>query len=180
MTTLYSKDYKVTNLIKEIVTMALFEQDQAQQAVAAPPPGVQNPNPVPPAPPAPPDAQVQQPPPQAAPVTMTLDSMIERLNVIRGGKSFTDPEIYGMLTGFYKKLTPDQLSSIEQFLGDLSRIVVNVGNSTESQPQTDSPDSSGGAPPIGANPAGAQAPIGANPAAVGAPAPGGATPGGMM
>jgi len=153
------------NLIKEAVTLALFEQDQAP--MVAPP--VANAGAVPPAAPAAPEAQnqVPQPPPgspdQAQQPLMTIDSMIERLNVVRGGKSFTDPEVYGQIVTYFKKITPEQNQIIDQFLQDISRIMVNVRTGTQ-EPVADQTGQPAGAPPA---PGGApQAPIAPSPGAM--------------
>lgn len=131
------REFKLANLIKEAVTLALYEQKlhEADPNMMAPPtaPPQQNAGPVPPAPQQPPMEQAADPmaaPPQQN-QPLTVDTMIERLNVIRGGRSFTDPEIYGQLTTFFKRLAPEQIQGIDQFLQDLSKIVVNV----EQQPQ---------------------------------------------
>jgi hypothetical protein len=170
------RNLRLENLIKEAVTLALFEQQPVAQpqAVAA--------NPVPPAPPAPaPDMTAQLPPEepvapqdQAPPAQqMTIDSMIERLNVIRGGKSFTDPEVYGQLVSYFKKITPEQNQVIDQYLQDVSRIMINVragisaeDEQTPQQTQGLQPPNSGGTQPT----PGGQPPISAGAGAT-APAP---------
>lgn len=172
------REFRLRNLIKEAVTLALFEQATLKENdpnMMQPP--QQNAGAVPPPPPAPPQDQ-QQPPPgqdpnaQQGQQPLTVDSMIERLNVIRGGRSFTDPEIYGQFVSYFKTLAPEQLQTIDQYLQDISKIVVNVeqqgGQQQQQQP---------GAPPAQNN-GGQQAPISPNP---GATAPGGASapPGGM-
>jgi hypothetical protein len=100
---------------------------------------------------------------------MTIDTMIERLNVIRGGKSFTDPEVYGQIVTYFKKMTPEQNQVIDQYLQDISKIMVNVRTGN----QTDAPDQAGGAAPPGGGGA-PQAPISPGQGAVAA-APAGAT-----
>lgn len=167
------------NLIKEAVTLALYEQDQAPQM--APPPAP-NAGAVPPPPPAGPEAQNQppQPPPgspdQAQQPPMTIDSMIERLNVIRGGKSFTDPEVYGQVVTYFKKITPEQNQIIDQFLADVSRIMVNVRTGTQ-EPVSDQTGQPGAPPAPGGSP---QAPISPSAGAVSpAGAGAGATPPGV-
>lgn len=174
------RTFRLENMIKEAVTLALYEQGQQPPAAPA------NAGPVPPPAPPPPPEQNQPPVPQPQDGTppdqaqgqpqMTIDSMIERLNVIRGGKSFTDPEVYGQLVTYFKKITPEQNQVIDQYLQDISRIMVNVRTGNTDQ----APDQSG-APPAAPPPSGgAQAPIspgaGASPPA---PVGGGATPGGM-
>ena len=113
----------LTNLVNEAIVQILSEQD------AMAPAGV-------PAPMEPP-ADVSAPTPEAAPATtkeFTVDDMIERLNVIRGGRSFTDPEVYGQLVTFFKKQNDEQKQSIEQFLIEIGKIVINV-NEQESPPE---------------------------------------------
>lgn len=163
---------KLENLIKEAVTLALFEQDQQPMA---------NPGPVPP--PAPPGPPEQNQPPQPQPGTdpnqgnqpaMTIDSMIERLNVIRGGKSFTDPEVYGQLVSYFKKMTPDQNQVIDQYLQDISKIMISVrtgGDDAQNADQAGQPPAQNNASP--------QAPISPGQGAV-APAPAPATSPGVV
>lgn len=160
------KKIKLENLLKEMVTLALFEQMQAGQMQQPPPPAVPTPpppqNPPTNAPAASPEEQApqNQPYPQEE---LTLDTMIERLNVIRGGKSFTDPEIYGQLTTYFKTLTPESKSMLDSFLQNVSKIMVNVrqnpeeGNSPETNPgnagaQNTPPPPTSGMPPTGTSP----------------------------
>lgn len=163
---------KLENLIKEAVTLALYEQDQQP---------VTNAGPVPPPAPAPPPEQNQPPqPPPGSPdqqaqqqQPMTIDSMIERLNVIRGGKSFTDPEVYGQIVTYFKKITPDQNQVIDQYLQDISRIMVNVrtGNDEAQAPDQaagQAPPAQSGAPQAPISPGGgAVAPAGGAPTSPG-------------
>lgn len=60
----------------------------------------------------------------------TVDTMIEKLNIIRGGKSFTDPEIYGRLVNFFKTLDEDSKLKFENFLNELVKAVVNLDQNT--------------------------------------------------
>jgi hypothetical protein len=85
--------------------------------------------------------------------------MIERLNVIRGGRSFTDPEVYGQLVSFFKTLSDEQKTAMEKFLMDLGKIVINV-NDQEEPPGT---EASSVPPALPTTPAAAPAP--ATPAA---------------
>lgn len=133
------RTFKIENLIKETVTLALFEQEQGMAGNVAPPPPPINGNPVPPSAPMPPDNQLAPPPQQSQPanaqaVELTLDSMIERLNVIRGGKSFSDPEIYGQLTSYFKTLSPQDKTMLDSFLQNVSKIMVNVRSGVEEEP----------------------------------------------
>lgn len=139
----------LSGLINEAIVQILSEQD-----AAAPPMGM-------PAPAAPP-ADVSAPPspeaPAGQPKEFTVDDMIERLNVIRGGRSFTDPEVYGQLVTFFKKQTEEQKTSIEQFLVEIGKIVINV-NDQEAPPETSA------APPATPPPATEAPPVPPAPAA---------------
>lgn len=172
------REFRLQNLIKETITLALYEQKMLKENdpnMVQPP--QQNAGPVPPPAPAAPQDQ-QQPPPgqdpnaQQGQQPLTVDSMIERLNVIRGGRSFTDPEIYGQFVSYFKKLTPEQLQTIDQYLQDISKIVVNVEQQGEQQQQQP------GAPPPQNN-GGQQAPISPN-GGGGAPQGGASAPPGGM
>lgn len=126
-------------LVNEAVYQILQEQDIAG---AAPPAGV--PAPMTPSP------DVSAPPsPEGQPKEFTVDDMIERLNVIRGGRSFTDPEVYGQLVTFFKTQTDEQKTGIEQFLIEIGKIVINVNDQEKPAEQDVSavPPSTPGAPP---------------------------------
>lgn len=161
------RKFKLENLIKEAVTLALFEQQPAPQspapAPAAPPPPVTGQNMAPSQPPQAPEEQM--PPAGTSPpgTELTLDNMIERLNIIRGGKSFTDPEIYGQLTSYFKTLSPETKQTIDQFLQSVSKIMVNVRSGVtddsamgqETVPTMTTPTPGAGVqPPISASPQG--------------------------
>lgn len=138
------------NLIEEAVINVLAEQD----AMGAPPP------PAPAPPPAAPDPN-QAPPPddqQQDAGEFTVDDMIERLNVIRGGRSFTDPEVYGQLVTYFKGLAADQKQALLNFLVELGKIVINV-NDQDKPANKEAQQSQPPAPPS------------APPAAQGSPAP---------
>src|SRR5512135_3437200 len=88
----------LTYLLTEAVSML---KEQAPPVSAAPPPM--------PTPPATvtgaPQTGAENPagaPGEAKP--FTVDEMIERLNVVRSGKSFSDPEVYGQLTSYFKSM----------------------------------------------------------------------------
>lgn len=162
------KNLKIQNLIKEVVTLALYEQDQAMAGASAPQAA---PAAAPAAPPAPPgmgmspqipeDPNAQQAPPPNGTEELTLDSMIERLNVIRGGKSFTDPEIYGQLTSYFKTLQPEQKTIIDTFLQSVSKVMIDVrqGGNGEQPPAPDAAPQNAGQAPI--TPQATPAPAGA-------------------
>lgn len=113
------KNY-LQSLINEAVTQIFSEQDAGAAPVGMPAPAA-------------PPADVSAPPSPETPATgqpkeFTVDDMIERLNVIRGGRSFTDPEVYGQLVTFFKKQNDEQKNQIQQFLIEIGKIVINVND----------------------------------------------------
>lgn len=129
----------LTNLITEAVVIALYEQEQAQQ-FAPPPPAAG-------APPSPEETnQLTQdnpqntipsvpPVPGATAEQITLDMLIERINIIRGGKSFTDPEVYGQMTSYFKTMPIQERDVVHRFLLQVAKIVTS-----NTQEQTGQPD----------------------------------------
>lgn len=119
------------------------------------------PSPVPPAPAtntsmagAPPPATPGAPPGQdGQPKPFDVDAMIERMNIIRGGRSFADPEVYGQLTSYFKGLNETDKAVIDRFLQDVNKIVIQVdttqqvGGGGGAQPPVTPP---GGAAPAAA------------------------------
>lgn len=135
-------------LIQESIINVLAEQ---QPAPAAPPA----------APPAPPTVEPADP--NAAPQgeqPFNVDDMIERLNVIRGGRSFTDPEVYGQLVSYFKTLDEGSKEQMKSFLVELGKIVIDV-NQEEPTAQPQQTNAQPPAPP----PAPATAPAAPPPAA---------------
>lgn len=114
----------------------------------------------PPAPPAPdvtmtpqPGADGTQGPQGAKP--FTVDEMIERLNVVRSGKSFSDPEVYGQLTSYFKGLSEPDKAVIDKFLQGLGRVVIQVDSAEQgSQAGGQPPPPAPAAPTPGPAPAG--------------------------
>ncbi len=102
---------------KNILALSLFEAARALREQAAPPP---------PAAPAP-----ETEPSQGVPTddetgeALTLDHVLDRLNTIRSGKSFQDPEVYGKLTTLYKRITPEDKIKLNQQLRNIGAVVQN-------------------------------------------------------
>jgi hypothetical protein len=139
----------LSGLINEAIVQIISEQD----AAAAPAPvGM-------PAPAAPPVDASAPAEPTSNTTEFTVDDMIERLNVVRGGRSFTDPEVYGQLVTFFKTLNDEQKTSMQKFLMDLGKIVINV-NDQEAPPGGET-----SSVPPAMPPAPAAAPVPATPAA---------------
>lgn len=121
-------------LISEAVINVLAEQEQPAPA-PAPAPALA------PETPATSPSSANEPNPGSLPGAQpfTVDSMIERLNVIRGGRSFTDPEVYGRLVTYFKTLDDDSKAKLESFLVELGKIVIDVGQEAPKEPQDKAP-----------------------------------------
>lgn len=119
-------------LIKEAIIAIVAEQavDYQQQLAQAQPVAPQNPpvsnDATPPAPPAADPTAEQE---------VTVDSMIDKLNVIRGGTSFSDPEVYGQLTTFWNALPEDQRVNLDAQLNNVGKIVSIAEPNEAQQPQ---------------------------------------------
>lgn len=149
-------------LLTEAVRI-LKEQDPA--VPPAPGGSAVPPSPVPPAPAtngAPPAPAAPPVDPNAAPAAdakpFDVDSMIERLNVIRGGKSFADPEVYGQLTSFFKTLSDADKAAIDKFLQSIGKVVIQVDASQQGTTATAQPPMNQGPAPVAAAPTPAPAP----------------------
>lgn len=107
------------NLIKEAVLNVLKEQEPIVPTSAVPPatPGI-----------APETNGAETMTPDVAPQEeqFTAEAMVEKLNVLRGGRSFTDPEVFGRLTGFFNNLTDEQKSGLESTLTQLAQAVIGA------------------------------------------------------
>lgn len=155
---------------KRLLTAYLLEVQRILQEAPMPPASGGSavpPSPVAPAPatntaasmpPPPPVPGAVQPGQDGQPKPFDVDAMIERMNIIRGGRSFADPEVYGQLTSFFKGMSEADKAVVDKFLQDINRIVIQV----------DTTQQVGGGnmaqPPVG-QPSAAPAPAPAAPAA---------------
>lgn len=102
---------------------------------------------------------------------ITIDTIIDRFNVIRGGKSFNEPEVYGQLTNIWNALPEQEKISFEDFLTKLGEAVtgpaqpeqnaVNARTYQNSPPPQNNATGNAPAPSAPAAPAAAPAPGGA-------------------
>jgi hypothetical protein len=129
---------------RNIIALSLFNaakllREQEEVASAAPPP-----------PPA--TTETSQAPAEEAVVSpskniptgkggepLTVESMIERLNVIRAGKSFDDPEVFGQLTTLYKGLDDDMKTKVDSLLFNIGKIVQSVSDKPTTEPEAVTP-----------------------------------------
>lgn len=56
---------------------------------------------------------------------LTLEKMIDRVNIIRSGLSFEDPEVFGKLTALYKAMPSDEKIKFNKQLKDIGAVVQN-------------------------------------------------------
>lgn len=127
----------IKNLIQEAIINVLKEQEPIVPTSAVPPasPGI-----------APETNGVESMTPDVAPQEQdfTTELMVDKLNVLRGGKSFTDPEVFGRLTEFFNVLTDEQKGSLENMLTELGKAVIGAteeeaGLEDPEQQQTSAP-----------------------------------------
>jgi len=85
---------------------------------------------------------------------LTIENMIERFNVIRAGKSFDDPEVFGQLTTLYKAMEDDQKQKLDTLLWNIGKIVQNVADKTATPeaPPAPAPETPPAPPPEAAAP----------------------------
>jgi hypothetical protein len=140
----------VSNVLAEQAAQQA-EQQVAPVAAAQPPASLPAPTDV-----APVDPNAPAAPP--AQVAMSLDDLIEKLNLIRGGRSFTDPEVYTKMGEVFKTFTDQQKTNLD---ASLSKVIDVIVNPDEQQP----------APAPAAPPAQDQAPQNPPPAPQASPAP---------
>ena len=75
---------------------------------------------------------------------LTLDHILDRLNTIRSGKSFSDPEVYGKLTTLYKSMSSEDKIKFNQQLRNIGAIVQNqtpidLGSEAATPPAPETP-----------------------------------------
>jgi hypothetical protein len=66
---------------------------------------------------------------------LTVDVIIEKLDNIRGGKSLSDSEVYGKMTTLYNALSDQDKANLDNFLGQISEIVLQPQQKTSAASQ---------------------------------------------
>ncbi len=116
----------LSSLIKEAVVNVLAEQDLEQQPQMSSAPPQSRPSPQTNTM----DTDVQQPPEpqqqQQEEEEFTVEAMVDKLNILRGSRSFTDPEVFGRLTTFFNNLTDEQKNSVDWLLTELGRVAIDA------------------------------------------------------
>ncbi len=77
-------------------------------------------------------AQTPEQPQQPTDNNMTVDALVDQLNDIRSGRSFSDPESYSKLTAVFNGLDPN---SKPQFIGFLKQIADAVRPMNAAKPE---------------------------------------------
>lgn len=115
---------------KNILALSLFEAAKLLQEQEAPPAPAPTPDPAaatPSAAPVGPGAfGGEVPTDDETGEALTLDHILERLNTIRSGKSFQDPEVYGQLTTLYKNMPAEDKIKLNKQLKAIGSIVQNI------------------------------------------------------
>lgn len=101
---------------KNIIALSLFNaatvlKEQAEAPAAAPPA---------------PEGGEDKAPLDEQGNAITLDKMIDRINIIRSGLSFEEPEVYGKLTTMFKGMSVEDKVKLYKQLTDISAIVQNI------------------------------------------------------
>ena len=160
-----TKRYRyLTYLLTEVVNSLVEQEQQPLPAPAAPP--VQ-------AAPAggamPPAADASATTdPNGQPIPLTIDQIIDKLNIIRGGTSFSEPEIYQKLTDLFNGTPEEQKPLIDGFLKSVGEVVAmkpeeagqQVPGAQQMSPGSAQPSIPTAPPPSASPPAAPIAPVG--------------------
>lgn len=109
---------------KTVIALSLLEAASflSEQEAAAPPPAA--PEPPPAVLPATPSPEAQNiPTDEETGEALTLDVILGRLNIIRSGKTFKDPEAYGKLISLYKDYSAEDKVKLNKQLKSIGAIV---------------------------------------------------------
>lgn len=78
-------------------------------------------------PPSVPSPQMPPSPVPGAPIvpTITVDTIITKLNMVRRGKSFNDSPMYEQLTAMFNALSEEDKANLDRLLSQIGQVVVN-------------------------------------------------------
>lgn len=150
------------SLRKNLIALSLFnaatllrEQEEAAMPApaAAPPPSP----PAGAAPPSPESEPAGEAPTDEQGNPITLDKLIDRMNIIRSGLSFEDPEVYGKLTTFFKELPVEEKVQLHKQLSAVGAIVQSQNPQQEKGAAPGEPAPPEATPPAEASPPAAPA-----------------------
>jgi hypothetical protein len=102
-----------------------------------------------------PNAQPQTDPNNQSPQgtntpTITIDTIIDSLNLIRGGKSFAEPDVYKVLSDFFNTVPQTEREVVDKFLTGLAKTVETNAPGAQPPQQTSPTNQQQSMPP--ANP----------------------------
>jgi len=100
---------------KNIIALSLFEAAKLIHEQEMPAPAATEPTAAPASAATPTDTETGEP--------IDLDAVVERLNIIRSGKSFGDPEVYGKLTTMFKAMPEEEKIKLYTQLKGIGAIV---------------------------------------------------------
>lgn len=105
-----------------------------EQEGEAPPAGVEQP--VPPAAPATGDATSQAPAPAQQAKPITVDDVIDKLNIVRSGKSTKDSDVKRELEEYVAQFTEEEKTALLAFLEGMGQILTSgIDSSVANDPQ---------------------------------------------
>ena len=148
------------SLRKNLLALAVFNAAKliSEQQAAPQPPAPQDPM----APGASVPGPEAQPVPGQAPPSgeeLTVDTLIAKLNKIRAGRSFSDPDIYSKLTAMFNTIPQEQQPQFFKMLDDIGAAVQPTPNDQQlAQGQPPTPDMAAAPPPPATPAAPAQPP----------------------
>lgn len=79
--------------------------------------------------------------------TITIDTIIDSLNLIRGGKSFSEPDVYKVLSDFFNTVPQTEREVVDKFLTGLAKAVETNAPGAQPPQQTNSTNQQG-MPPV--------------------------------
>lgn len=98
-------------------------------------------------PPAQPPVPDQVPPEQDKEKPLDVDTLIGQLNSVRGGRSFSDPDVYKQLTAYYATIQPEDRVILDRILKGITDVVTAPApQQPEQPPGGEIPPSSSGTP----------------------------------
>jgi len=92
-----------------------------------------------------PNAQPQQP-------QITIDTIIEKLNIVRRGKSFNDKVLYEQLSSFFNALSEEDKASLDRLVGQIAQIVLDNLPQNNQMPNSSTPQQPPAQPPVASPP----------------------------
>lgn len=126
------REVELIYLLTEAVSLLAEQEQPGVQPTTAPPIAPQQ---------SAQPSQQQMPMPAGStgeqPEPFTVDQLIDKLNIIRGGKSFSNPEVYKSLSAYFNVLPANEKEVLDRTLTGLSKAVINAPDG--GSPETTTP-----------------------------------------